>query len=188
VFSASNLSIVPASRDDAELLAGIHRESFPHYWNPEAFTDFFAVDGTVALVAYFPSRTGGGRVGALSVTDVATASPIKPPSNSPLRGEDKVVVGMVVHRVQYEQADIITIAVRPAFRRRGIAAALVQASLDKAAAQGAEKIFLDVEETNAAAIALYEKFGFTPIRRRKQYYQQKDGSFTDALVMQRKLA
>ncbi len=45
-------------------------------------------------------------------------------------------------------------------------------------------MFLDVEDGNATAIQLYEQYGFTQIKRRKQYYRQKDGTFTDALVMQ----
>ena len=97
-------------------------------------------------------------------------------------------VGMVVLRVQFEQADIITIAVRPAFRRQGIGRALVSQSLDMAKELGANTLFLDVEDGNDAALALYRALGLTVISRRKLYYRQKDGSYTDALVMTGKLA
>lgn len=97
-------------------------------------------------------------------------------------------VGMAVCRVQHEQADIITIAVVPPWRRRGIARFLMHGVMEKAASLGAGALFLDVEEGNAPALGLYEHLGFTHINRRKLYYRQKDGSFTDALVMTCKLA
>lgn len=96
--------------------------------------------------------------------------------------------GMVVFRVTEEQADIITIAIRPAFRRLGIAKALMRQSIEMAAGLGATEMFLDVEDGNTAAMALYKSLGFTNISRRKLYYRQKDGSYTDALVMTCKLA
>ena len=97
-------------------------------------------------------------------------------------------MGMIVIRVQHEQADIITLAVRPEFRKRGVARALVEQALCDMKAQGATEIFLDVEDGNLAAIALYEALGFTRQRRRKLYYRQKDGTYTDALVMAKKIA
>lgn len=50
--------------------------------------------------------------------------------------------------------------VRPAARRAGLGAALVQAALDRAGARGCRWIELDTHEDNAPAIALYERFGF----------------------------
>lgn len=102
--------------------------------------------------------------------------------------DDGRAAGMVVLRVQHEQADIITVAVRPSFRRQGIGRHLVLQCLDIAKKSGAHTLFLDVEDGNAAAIGLYHSLGFTIISRRKLYYRQKDGSYTDALVMTGKLA
>ncbi len=96
-------------------------------------------------------------------------------------------VGIVVHRVQFEEAELLTLCVLPELRRLGIAAQLLDVCLDKARASGAERMFLDVEDGNVAALHLYERCGFAHVRRRKCYYKQKDGSFTDALVMQGKL-
>ncbi len=152
--SPNNLGIREGGRGDAALLSEIHRESFPNYWNPEAFTDFFAVAGTLVLIA-----EEGGKA-----------------------------AGMMVCRLQFEEAEIITLGVRPAFRHCGIARGLLVEAMKRAHAFGCTHMFLDVEEGNAAAVALYESHGFNHLRRRKQYYRQKDGSFTDALVMRRKLA
>lgn len=97
-------------------------------------------------------------------------------------------VGMVVLRVVHEQADIITIAVRPGWRRQGIARALMDKAIEKAIEMKAESLFLDVENGNSAAIGLYSALGFAQISRRRLYYRQKDGSYTDALVMSLKLS
>jgi len=100
---------------------------------------------------------------------------------------DKEPVAMMVYRVAFEQADVITIAVRPAFRKLGIAKKLLTEAISHCAALGAKKLFLEVEVGNDPAIKLYENYGFKHIGRRKLYYQQPDGSLTDALVMNKKL-
>jgi ribosomal protein S18 acetylase RimI-like enzyme len=46
-------------------------------------------------------------------------------------------------------------------RRRGVGAALVQTALERAEARGCRRIELDVNESNAGALALYERFGFS---------------------------
>ena len=96
-------------------------------------------------------------------------------------------IAMMVYRVAFDQADVLTVAVLPAFRGRGIARKLVADALIHCTELGAEKLFLEVEVGNAPAIKLYENLGFKHISRRKLYYQQLDGSLTDALVMAKKL-
>lgn len=98
------------------------------------------------------------------------------------------VAGMAVWRVAGEQADILTIAVRPAFRRRGVARRLLAEAVAESRKAGATTLFLDVEDGNAPALGLYETHGFSQISRRRLYYRQKDGTYTDALVMQKKIA
>lgn len=51
--------------------------------------------------------------------------------------------------------------VRPEARRRGVASALVQASVERARERGSRRIELDTNESNDAALALYERFGFS---------------------------
>lgn len=102
--------------------------------------------------------------------------------------QDDEPAGMMVYRVQFDQADIITLAVKPAFRRKGMACALVENALAHMTQLGAKTIFLDVEDGNQPAISLYESLGFSHERRRKLYYRQKDGTYTDALVMKKKIA
>jgi len=101
---------------------------------------------------------------------------------------DNAPAGMVVLRVLGEQADIMTIATRPNFRRRGLARELMNQAIQMAREIDADAMFLDVEDGNIAALQLYKSLGFANLSRRKLYYRQKDGRYTDALVMTRKLA
>jgi ribosomal-protein-alanine N-acetyltransferase len=98
-----------------------------------------------------------------------------------------VPVAMVVYRVTFEQSDMLTLAVIPAWRRNGIAKILMDVMLENCQKLGAKKLFLEVEVGNDHAIKLYEDAGFKHISRRKLYYQQIDGSLTDALVMMKKM-
>jgi ribosomal-protein-alanine N-acetyltransferase len=94
--------------------------------------------------------------------------------------------GLLLVRCAGAEAEILTLAVRPASRRRGIARALLTAMLDIVAAQDAARIFLEVAEANAAARALYLAHGFAPVGRRPAYYGSGAGS--DALVLARDVA
>ena len=67
---------------------------------------------------------------------------------------------------------ITTIAVRPEYRRRGHARALIGAAL--AAYPHARHVHLEVRPTNAAAITLYESLGFSQTGRRRRYYGDED--------------
>lgn len=91
--------------------------------------------------------------------------------------------GFVLARAAAGEAEILTLAVVPAARRKGLGAALLAGAMAAGRARGAEAMFLEVAEGNAAARALYLSFGFAEVGRRRRYYP--DGS--DALVLQRAL-
>ncbi len=94
--------------------------------------------------------------------------------------------GFILCRVVAGEAEILTLAVTPPLRRRGLGKALVEAGAKAAADQGARSLFLEVAADNAAAIALYDGAGFTPVGRRAGYYRRPDGAI-DALVLRRAL-
>lgn len=85
-------------------------------------------------------------------------------------------------RVLAGQADILTLAVRPGARRQGLAVRLLGAAEWAVSRAGPVEIFLEVAESNAAAIALYRAAGFAESGRRRNYYTQA-GTPIDALVM-----
>ncbi|HEY2709782.1 MAG TPA: ribosomal protein S18-alanine N-acetyltransferase [Caulobacteraceae bacterium] len=96
------------------------------------------------------------------------------------------VAGFILCRVMAGEAEVLTLAVRPEHRRRGVAGALVeQAAL--VAADGARTLFLEVAADNPGAIALYERTAFTPIGRRAAYYARPGAPAVDAIVMRRTL-
>nr|WP_314075311.1 GNAT family N-acetyltransferase [uncultured Roseococcus sp.] len=84
-----------------------------------------------------------------------------------LRADEK---GFLLARQTLDEAEILTLAVRPDARRGGIAAKLVKTVLAGVEAAGAHSMFLEVAEDNTAAIALYAAFGFTRIGLRRDYY------------------
>jgi ribosomal-protein-alanine N-acetyltransferase len=97
-----------------------------------------------------------------------------------------VVAGFALAQVASEEAEILTIAVAPELRGRGVGAALLDRLERDLAARGAGVVFLEVSTENAAAIALYRKTGFTQAGRRPGYYQTRDGK-RDALLLRRTL-
>jgi ribosomal-protein-alanine N-acetyltransferase len=95
--------------------------------------------------------------------------------------------GFVVARIAAGEAEILTLAVDPARRRRGLGERLIAAALDAAGRAGAEAVFLEVAVDNPAAIHLYEKLGFAASGRRPAYYARREGPPSDALILRRDL-
>lgn len=91
--------------------------------------------------------------------------------------------GFTLIRVVVDEAEILTLAVRPSARRAGLGVRLVEAAVVRAAALGAERMFLEVAEGNVAARALYARSGFVEIGRRRGYYSHTDGRREDALTL-----
>ena len=92
--------------------------------------------------------------------------------------------GFVLGRVAADEAELLTLAVLPARRRQGVGSALLAGWRQMAAAQGATKLYLEVQADNAAAQALYLAQGFAEIGRRRAYYH--DGA--DALIYSRPIS
>lgn len=90
------------------------------------------------------------------------------------------VAAMLVLWLIVDEAHIATIASHPDFRRQGIGQALMITALKSALEEGALSALLEVRESNAAALALYRKFGFVEDGRRTEYYKDND---EDAILM-----
>jgi ribosomal-protein-alanine N-acetyltransferase len=89
------------------------------------------------------------------------------------------VIAFAFASVVLDEAEIVTVAVEPRARRRGVGPALVRALLDGVVGRGARSAFLEVRASNVAAMALYASFGFAETGRRRAYYS--DGE--DAVLM-----
>ena len=78
--------------------------------------------------------------------------------------------GFVLVRQAADEAEILSLAVLPAARRKGLGLALVGTACTALKAAGVKQLFLDVRESNAAARHLYARAGFVCCARRPAYY------------------
>lgn len=123
---------------------------------------------------------GAFGAGAWNATQVA--ADVEAPSRSVLVAQvDGRFVGYAVLALAGDVADLMRIAVTEPNRRSGVASALLAALHDAAAEAGAERVLLEVAESNADARAFYAVHGYAEISRRRAYYA--DGG--DALVLAR---
>ncbi|MEJ6390652.1 GNAT family N-acetyltransferase [Gymnodinialimonas ulvae] len=91
--------------------------------------------------------------------------------------------GFALLQILPPEAELISISILPAHRGHGHGRALLSQALDAAQSAGITSVFLDVEATNTAAIALYHAAGFTEFGRRAGYYAATDGTSSDAIQM-----
>ena len=70
-----------------------------------------------------------------------------------------------------DECHLLDIATEEKFRRRGIGAALIRELMKRAGEKDGSVIYLEVREKNQAARGLYEKLGFAPVGKRKDYYK-----------------
>jgi ribosomal protein S18 acetylase RimI-like enzyme len=86
-------------------------------------------------------------------------------------GEGRFGVGELAMLVEHE------------WRGRGVGSALLSAAIDRARSARLHKLSLDVFPHNAAAIALYRKYGFVEEGRRVEHYRRANGELWDSIVM-----
>jgi ribosomal-protein-alanine N-acetyltransferase len=103
-----------------------------------------------------------------------------------LVSRDTEMRGFVLAWAAAGEAEILTIAVVPEARRKGVGASLVTAAGVAALVRGAASMHLEVAEDNVAARALYAKLGYEEAGRRHAYYAGEGGA-VDAIVMRRAL-
>ena len=95
----------------------------------------------------------------------------------------RAMAGFILSRLAAGEAEILSIAIAPKQRGRGLSRPLLDLNLRRLAGLGARTVFLEVDENNAPARALYRRAGFADVGRRKSYYQ----SGANALVLRRDL-
>ena len=95
--------------------------------------------------------------------------------------EGSLGIGYLSARRIADEVHILSIAVDPARRRRGVARALLDALLCEEQARGARSALLEVRTSNLSARAFYESVGFVAVGRRPRYYANGE----DALLMTR---
>ena len=141
-----------ATSADVEAIMALETATFgSDAWSPESMSSELASRHTYYLFAFDP----------MDPAAIAGYGGLLAPRNS-------------------DDADIQTLAVSPAARRRGLGRAIVVALIAEAVARGAHQVFLEVRADNPSARALYDSLGFEQIAVREKYYQP-DG--VDAQIM-----
>jgi [ribosomal protein S18]-alanine N-acetyltransferase len=84
--------------------------------------------------------------------------------------------GFALAQVAADEAEILTLGVTPDWQRKGVAGRLLSGIMRAAPKAGARALYLDVAQSNAAALALYRKAGFVETGRRKGYYVRPTGA------------
>jgi [ribosomal protein S18]-alanine N-acetyltransferase len=95
------------------------------------------------------------------------------------------LVGLILSRIAADEAEILSIAVAMSARGRGLARQLLELNMRRLAGLGVRAVFLEVDENNAPARALYRRAGFREVGRREGYYSASRG--IAALVLRRDL-
>lgn len=96
--------------------------------------------------------------------------------------QDQRIVGFCILQPVLDEANLLLMAIDPKFQGQGLGYRLLNASIEQLNNQPVQ-IFLEVRESNHAAIGLYEKAGFHQIDLRKNYYPNPDGSREHAIIM-----
>jgi ribosomal-protein-alanine N-acetyltransferase len=141
-----------AQPDDLDAIVEIERVSFSDAWSEASFRSLFG-RSEVAFV-------------------LATASD----------GSSEEVLGYVIATFVADQGEIQNLAIKPQGRRSGHASRLLSFVHREAARRGATSMWLEVRESNRAAIALYMAIGYREMGRRARYYEDP---MEDALVLSR---
>jgi ribosomal-protein-alanine acetyltransferase len=142
------VTIRPIARHDLEQVVQIERQSFPDPY-PRRLLQWLAVNlpGLFLVAAQEEDQTGKGQE---------------------LLG---YVVAQVVTSVDARIGHVISIAVRPVHRRKGIGGQLMQEMIRRLLEEKCSQVHLEVSVHNAAALSLYGKLGFHRRETFRRYYE-----------------
>jgi ribosomal-protein-alanine N-acetyltransferase len=151
-----------ASARDAAAFAALHAAAFRRGWSEDELERLLLDRSVVAHRAMV-----GTLVGTLA---------------------GRTLAGFILSRLAAGEAEILSVAVAPARRGRGLARKLLDLHLRRLAGLGVTAVFLEVDEDNAPARRLYERARFRGVGRRPAYYARHDAPPANALVLRRDLA
>ena len=151
-------TIENAVASDVTAMADIHERSFSRHWSAEEFSALLADHPVIQAIVVRPAGLKRARI-----------------------------KGFVLVRSAGGEAEILTLAVHPRERRRGHGRKLIEEAARRAYHDRAEALFLEVDESNRAAVLLYRGLGFETVGERSHYYATADGQPGNALVMKLRL-
>ncbi|MGH6866804.1 MAG: GNAT family N-acetyltransferase [Methyloceanibacter sp.] len=134
------IAIARAVPGDAAIMQAIHASCFTRGWDITAMTRFLSAPDTAYLLG--------------TLLDGANSTP----------------GGMLIARRAADESELLTLAVAPVCRRAGLGRALLVNAIDLLGSAGARQLFLEVDEGNQAAVALYASLGAVRVGKRPSYY------------------
>ena len=157
-LGVGDLALASIREADTRQLADIHAATFARPWTDGEFDDLLARPTNDGFILRMPKSRGGR------------------------------IEGFVLTRTVIDEVEILTIAVRPNWQALGAGRRLMDAALGAAHAARAKSVFLEVDEHNRPALALYRRLGFSEVGRRDGYSAPPGGRGGNALVMRRDIA
>lgn len=100
-----------------------------------------------------------------------------------VRDTDGALAGYFLLMAAVDEAHLLNVAVAAPYQRRGLGLYLLDKIVACARGLSMASILLEVRPSNLRALKVYEKYGFTEIGRRKNYYPAHNGQREDAIVM-----
>jgi len=147
---------IQGNEGDASAMADLHGRSFARGWSDGEIARMLKNPAYYSAVARIPGKS------------------------------DRSLCGFILARSALDEAEIISIAVAPTMRGKGVGASLLDMAILHLAGQGINSVFLEVNEDNIAARSLYKRARFEITGSRKDYYGEGDHKAC-ALVMQRQI-
>jgi [ribosomal protein S18]-alanine N-acetyltransferase len=151
--SSDTCMVRPATAFDLALLAELHAAIFTAPWDKPWSAQSFAE------ILAMPGARGWLMIGG------------------------ETPIGFMLARFTLDEGEILLTGIMPAARRRSHAAQLMRVLVGAAREGGIGTLFLEHAAGNDAAGALYGRFGFVPIGRRRAYYERRGGGCEDAITL-----
>ncbi len=158
--------VEPMTLDDIEQVMEIERLVFPAPWSARAYRYEITKNEHSTMLVVREARTPAGPLVHLRrLFGLEAAAPL---------------LGYAGFWLLIDEAHICTIAVHPRWQGQGLGELLLVSLLEHGMRLGAGRATLEVRVSNSSARALYEKYGFEIISRRKRYYTNNN---EDAHIM-----
>ncbi len=154
IAKKGEIDIAPMETADCAAASMIHGQRFARAWSDGEFHALLSQKTVLGFVAKRKSSLPGA-----------------------------ALVGFVLAREVAGEAEILSIAVDSKWAGQGLGWRLMQTAIREIKQRGGETIFLEVDEGNDPAIALYKRLRFSKVSERKGYYTDAEGRKSTALVM-----
>ena len=99
------------------------------------------------------------------------------------RDDSRSIVGYFLMMMALDEAHLLNITVDPAAHGQGYGLALLEHASDCARNKAMRSVMLEVRPSNQHALAIYERYGYTRIGLRRNYYPAPDSTREHAIVM-----